>query len=77
MPKRVLILGAGRSSSSLIRHLLQHAAQEGYGVRIGDLDVNLANRKAEGHPAQAARSAVSKGWALVMASGTLAVSPAS
>ena len=54
MPKRVLILGAGRSSSSLIRHLLQHAAQEGYGVRIGDLDVNLANRKAEGHPAATA-----------------------
>lgn len=49
MPKRVLILGAGRSSSSLIRHLLQHATAEDYAVRIGDLDVQLAKRKAEGH----------------------------
>ena len=51
MPKRVLILGAGRSSSSLIRHLLEHAGQEGFEVRIGDLDLDLANRKAAHHPA--------------------------
>ena len=51
MSKRVVILGAGRSSSSLIRHLLTHADTEGYEVRIGDLDVALADRKAEGHPA--------------------------
>ena len=51
MSKRVVILGAGRSSSSLIRHLLTHADTEGYEVRIGDLDVALAERKAEGHPA--------------------------
>ena len=51
MPKRVLILGAGRSSSSLIRHLLQHASEEGFEVRIGDLDLALADRKAAGHAA--------------------------
>ena len=51
MAKRVLILGAGRSSSSLIRHLLEHASAEDYAVRIGDLDVALAERKADGHPA--------------------------
>jgi len=51
MPKRVLILGAGRSSSSLIRHLLVHAEGEGFEVRIGDLDVQLAARKAEGYAA--------------------------
>ena len=51
MSKRIVILGAGRSSSSLIRHLLQHADAEGYTVRIGDLDLALAERKAEGHPA--------------------------
>lgn len=51
MSKRVVILGAGRSSSSLIRHLLTHADTEGYEVRIGDLDVALAERKVEGHPA--------------------------
>ena len=54
MPKRVLILGAGRSSSSLIRHLLQHASDEGFVVRIGDLDLALAERKAEGHAAASA-----------------------
>ena len=51
MPKRVLILGAGRSSSSLIRHLLDHAGGEGFEVRIGDLDPALAARKSAGHPA--------------------------
>lgn len=50
MSKRVVILGAGRSSSSLIRHLLTHAEAEGFTVRIGDLDPALAARKAEGHP---------------------------
>ena len=51
MSKRIVILGAGRSSSSLIRHLLQNAGDEGFTVRIGDLDPELAARKAEGHPA--------------------------
>ncbi len=50
MSRRIVILGAGRSSSSLIRHLLQHAEGENYDVRIGDLDPDLAARKAEGHP---------------------------
>lgn len=49
MVKRIVILGAGRSSSSLIRHLLQHAGEEQFEVRIGDLDLALAERKAEGH----------------------------
>ena len=51
MPKRVLILGAGRSSSSLIRHLLDHTKDEGFEVRVGDLDPELAARKSAGHPA--------------------------
>jgi len=50
MPKCVLILGAGRSSSSLIRHLLDHSVREDFVVRIGDLDPELAERKAGGHP---------------------------
>jgi len=40
----ILILGAGRSSSDLITHLLQHAAQENFKVRMGDADVQLASR---------------------------------
>ena len=51
MSKRIVILGAGRSSSSLIRNLLQNAGEEGFTVRIGDLDSALAERKADGHPA--------------------------
>ena len=50
MSRRIVILGAGRSSSSLIRHLLQNAEVENFDVRIGDLDPELAARKAEGHP---------------------------
>lgn len=49
MSKSIVILGAGRSSSSLIRHLLQNASSEGFTVRIGDLDLALAEKKAEGH----------------------------
>jgi saccharopine dehydrogenase-like NADP-dependent oxidoreductase len=40
----ILILGAGRSSSDLITHLLQHSDEENYKVRIGDADVQLALR---------------------------------
>lgn len=40
----ILILGAGRSSSDLITHLLQHAAQENFKVRMGDADAQLASR---------------------------------
>ncbi|MBK11926.1 MAG: saccharopine dehydrogenase [Crocinitomicaceae bacterium] len=50
MSKCIVILGAGRSSSSLIRHLLQNASSEGFTVRIGDLDLALAEKKAEDHP---------------------------
>ena len=50
MARRILILGAGRSSSSLIRHLLDYATTESFEVRIGDMDVALAERKAAGHP---------------------------
>ena len=49
MSRRIVILGAGRSSSSLIRHLLQNSEAENFEVRIGDLDPELAARKAEGH----------------------------
>lgn len=40
----ILILGAGRSSSDVITHLLQHAGQENFRVRIGDADLRLAER---------------------------------
>lgn len=38
--KNILLLGAGRSASSLIAYLLQHAPTEKWRVRIGDIAVN-------------------------------------
>ena len=46
--KRILVLGAGRSSSTLIRNLLRFSVEEGYSVRVGDLDLALAQSKMEG-----------------------------
>jgi saccharopine dehydrogenase-like NADP-dependent oxidoreductase len=42
--KKILILGAGRSSSDLITHLLNHSSEEQFSVRIGDADAHLAAR---------------------------------
>jgi saccharopine dehydrogenase-like NADP-dependent oxidoreductase len=38
--KNILLLGAGRSASSLIAYLLQHAVAEQWHIRIGDIVVN-------------------------------------
>ncbi|MBC5775220.1 saccharopine dehydrogenase NADP-binding domain-containing protein [Pontibacter sp. KCTC 32443] len=38
--KNILLLGAGRSASSLIAYLLQHAPTESWHIRIGDIVVN-------------------------------------
>jgi saccharopine dehydrogenase-like NADP-dependent oxidoreductase len=38
--KNILLLGAGRSASSLIAYLLQHAPTENWHIRIGDIVVN-------------------------------------
>lgn len=43
--KTILVLGAGRSSTSLIGYLLKHAPQEGWQVIIGEMDTALAKRK--------------------------------
>lgn len=45
MMKTILILGAGRSSSHLIRYLLQHAVEEQWMIRIGDMDVEGARSR--------------------------------
>jgi saccharopine dehydrogenase-like NADP-dependent oxidoreductase len=36
--KTILVIGAGRSSSSLIQYLLDHAVNENWQVRVGDVD---------------------------------------
>lgn len=43
--KQVLILGAGRSSTSLINYLLDHAANDNWKVVIGEKDTALAKKK--------------------------------
>ena len=48
--KVILVLGAGRSSSSLIAHLLGQADQEGWEIHVGDLSLEAAQSKVGGHP---------------------------
>lgn len=49
--KRILILGAGKSSTVLIEYLLEQAQQRGWKVAVGDLDAEQAAAKVGGHPA--------------------------
>jgi saccharopine dehydrogenase-like NADP-dependent oxidoreductase len=48
--KTILVIGAGRSSSVLINYLLAHAQQEQWKVRVGDMDIKLAQQKTNEHP---------------------------
>lgn len=47
--KRILILGAGLSATSLIDYLLNHSEKEDWQIRLGDLDEKLAESKIKGH----------------------------
>lgn len=48
--KKILVLGAGRSSVYLIDYLLQHAEVQLWEVTIADLSAEAAAQKAKGHP---------------------------
>lgn len=48
--KSILVLGAGLSSSSLIRYLLQHSDENHWTVRVVDQDLALVEQKIGGHP---------------------------
>jgi saccharopine dehydrogenase-like NADP-dependent oxidoreductase len=48
--KRILVLGSGLSTSSLIDYLLAHAAPEDWMVTVGDIDLSAALVKVDGHP---------------------------
>src|SRR5688572_9998517 len=50
MARKILIIGAGRSSSSLIRYLLQKADSEDWTISVGDIDEKLALSKVGNHP---------------------------
>ncbi|MEE4197515.1 MAG: saccharopine dehydrogenase C-terminal domain-containing protein [Bacteroidales bacterium] len=47
--KKILILGAGLSSSSLIKYLLDHSGEYGWKIRVGDMSAETARRKVSGH----------------------------
>jgi saccharopine dehydrogenase-like NADP-dependent oxidoreductase len=47
--RNILIIGAGRSASSLIQYLLNKSSQENLHITIGDLSVELAQRKTNNH----------------------------
>lgn len=48
--RNILIIGAGRSASSLIRYLLEKSSSEDLHITIGDLSEELAMKKTGGHP---------------------------
>ena len=50
MAQHILIIGAGRSSTSLISYLLDNATASGWTVHVGDMDVTLAQEKCGNHP---------------------------
>ena len=48
--RRILIIGAGRSASSLIRYLLSKSKTENLHIVVADLSLALAEKKTENHP---------------------------
>lgn len=48
--RNILIIGAGRSASSLIQYLLNKSEKENLHVTIGDLSLELAQKKTNNHP---------------------------
>jgi saccharopine dehydrogenase-like NADP-dependent oxidoreductase len=45
--KKILVIGAGRSTGSLLNYLNTHADQEGWTVTLADFNLDLAKEKAE------------------------------
>lgn len=70
--RTILVIGAGRSSSSLIKYLLEHAEENQWQVIVADRDEGLAKRRVAGHSRGKAESfdasVVEKRQALVQAS---------
>ncbi len=48
--KRILVLGAGKSATSLIDYLIEHAAKLSWLIVVADRDLALAQEKVEGRP---------------------------
>ncbi len=48
--KRIFVIGAGRSTTTMIQYLLDHAEMEDWMVKVGDIDLSAAEEKVNGHP---------------------------
>ncbi len=48
--KNILIIGAGRSATALIRYVLENAQRHGWFVTVADADPELARQKVGSHP---------------------------
>lgn len=48
--KSILVLGAGRSCSTLIKHLLMRSEECDWRVVVGDINLQVAIQKVDGHP---------------------------
>jgi saccharopine dehydrogenase-like NADP-dependent oxidoreductase len=48
--KKILLIGAGRSASTLIQYLLELCQKEGWQLRVGDLSIEIAREKIGNHP---------------------------
>lgn len=48
--RNILIIGAGRSASSLIKYLQEKSEKEQLFITIADISIDLAQKKASNHP---------------------------
>jgi len=48
--RKILVIGAGRSASSLIKYLLEKTNSENFQVIVADVSVKLAKEKIQNHP---------------------------
>lgn len=48
--KHILLIGAGRSASTLIKYLLDNSQKEGWEITVGDISLDLAKQKMNNHP---------------------------
>ncbi|MBI9034635.1 MAG: saccharopine dehydrogenase NADP-binding domain-containing protein [Bacteroidales bacterium] len=48
--KKILVLGAGLSASTLIQYFLDHAEENNWKLRLGDLSLENAEKKISNHP---------------------------
>ena len=48
--KTILLLGAGKSSGTLIQYLLNNSSSDGFILKVGDLSLAAAQNKVNNHP---------------------------